>query len=124
MGANQVGKSTHPKALKAIAGSLDVIISTVSADLDWGVYIEALQPKGRLHFVGVSPSPISTHVFPLIAGQKSISATPLGSPATTAIMLDFTRSQASNPSSKRTHPARSTKRWITFAMGNLATASY
>lgn len=97
MGANQVVNSTDPEALKAIAGSLDVIISTVSADLDWGVYIEALRPKGRLHFVGVSPSPISTHVFPLIAGQKSISATPLGSPATTAIMLDFTRRHSIEP---------------------------
>jgi uncharacterized zinc-type alcohol dehydrogenase-like protein len=97
MGANQVVNSTDPEALKAIAGSLDVIISTVSADLDWSVYIEALRPKGRLHFVGVAPSPISTHVFPLIAGQKSISATPLGSPATTATMLDFTRRHSIEP---------------------------
>jgi len=97
MGANHVVNSRDPEALKAVAGSLDVIISTASADLDWGTYIETLRPKGRLHFVGVAPSPISTHVFPLIAGQKSISATPLGSPATTARMLDFTRRHSLEP---------------------------
>jgi uncharacterized zinc-type alcohol dehydrogenase-like protein len=67
-----------------------MILSTVSADLDWSVYIHALRPQGKLHFVGVAPSPVGSHVFPLIAGQKSISGTPLGSPATTRKMLDFT----------------------------------
>lgn len=97
MGANQVVNSRDPEALKAVASSLDVIISTVSADLDWGIYIEALRPKGRLHFVGVAPSPVSSHVFPLIAAQKSISATPLGSPATTITMLDFSRRHSIEP---------------------------
>ncbi|RZM75363.1 NADPH-dependent aldehyde reductase Ahr [Leptolyngbya iicbica] len=97
MGAHHVVNSRDPEALGAIANSLDAIISTVSADLDWSVYINALRPKGRLHFVGVAPSPISTHVFPLIAGQKSLSATPLGSPANTATMLDFTQRHSIEP---------------------------
>lgn len=97
MGADHVVNSTDPEALGAIANSLDTIISTVSADLDWSVYINALKPKGQLHFVGVAPSPISTHVFPLIAGQKSLSATPLGSPATTIKMLDFTQRHSIEP---------------------------
>jgi uncharacterized zinc-type alcohol dehydrogenase-like protein len=97
LGAHHVVNSKDPDALAAIASSLDVIISTVSADLDWSVYINALRPKGRLHFVGVAPSPISTHVFPLISGQKSISATPLGSPATTMTMLDFSQRHSIEP---------------------------
>ena len=39
--------------------------------------------------MGVVPNPISTQVFPLIQGQRSITASPLGSPTTTAKMLDF-----------------------------------
>jgi uncharacterized zinc-type alcohol dehydrogenase-like protein len=97
LGAHHVVNSKDPDALAAIASSLNVIISTVSADLDWSVYINALRPKGRLHFVGVAPSPISTHVFPLISGQKSISATPLGSPATTITMLDFSQRHSIEP---------------------------
>ena len=90
MGANHFVNSRDPQALEAIANSLDAIISTVSADLDWSTYIVALRPKGRLHFVGVAPNPISSQLFPLILGQKSISASPLGSPTTVARMLEFT----------------------------------
>ena len=97
MGAHHVVNSRDADALGAIAGSLDAIISTVSADLDWSVYLNALRPKGRLHFVGVPPSPISTHAFALIGGQKAISGTPLGSPATTATMLDFTQRHSIEP---------------------------
>ncbi len=89
LGANHVVNSRDPKALEAMTGTLDMIISTVSADLDWGLYISALRQKGRLHFVGVVPSAIQAYAFPLIAGQKSLSGSPLGSPATAARMLEF-----------------------------------
>jgi len=89
LGANHVVNSRDPKALEAVAGSFDMILSTVNADLDWGLYISALRQKGRLHFVGVVPSAIQAYAFPLIAGQKSISGSPLGSPATTVRMLEF-----------------------------------
>lgn len=64
-------------------------MSTANADLDWGAYIAALRPKGRLHFVGVVPNAIQAYAFSLITGQKSVSGSPLGSPATLAKMLDF-----------------------------------
>jgi len=89
LGADHFVNSRDPEALKALANSFDVILSTANADLDWATYITALRPKGRLHFVGVAPSPVSSHVFPMIAGQKMISASPLGSPATVAQMLEF-----------------------------------
>lgn len=66
-----------------------MIIVSANADLDWPGYVNTLRPRGRLHFVGVPPSPVSVPAFPLIGRQRSISATPLGSPATTAKMLDF-----------------------------------
>lgn len=89
MGANHFVNSRDPAALQSIANSFDVILSTVNADLDWSTYIAALRPKGRLHFVGVVPNPITSPIFPMILAQKSITASPLGSPATTAKMLDF-----------------------------------
>lgn len=89
LGAHHAVNSRDDAAMGALKGRLDTILVTANADLNWGAYIEALAPKGRLHFVGVPPSPIATHVFPLIMAQRSISATPLGSPATIANMLDF-----------------------------------
>jgi uncharacterized zinc-type alcohol dehydrogenase-like protein len=89
MGAHDFVNSRDANAVAQVANSFDMILSTVAADLDWSIYIDALRRKGRLHFVGVAPSPISTHVFPLLAGQKSLSASPLGSPATLGKMLEF-----------------------------------
>jgi alcohol/geraniol dehydrogenase (NADP+) len=89
LGANHFVNSRDANALKSVESSFDFIISTVNADLDWNIYIACLRPMGRLHFVGVTPNPISSNVFPLIMGQKSISGSPLGSPVTVAKMLDF-----------------------------------
>lgn len=89
MGAAQVVNSRDSKALAEIAGSLDVIISTVNVGLDWAAYLGALRPRGRLHLVGVITTPLELQVFSLMSHQKSISASPLGSPAMTAKMLEF-----------------------------------
>ncbi len=89
MGAHRVVHSRHTAQLKKLAGSLDVIISTVDADLDWDAYLAALAPRGRLHVVGIVPSPISVPAFSLIGGQASLSGSPTGAPATLRMMLDF-----------------------------------
>lgn len=89
MGAHHAIDSRDPEAISAIAGQLDLIISTVNVKLDWNTYLSTLKPKGRLHFVGATLDPLDIGVFPLILGQRSISGSPVGSPATIAKMLDF-----------------------------------
>jgi uncharacterized zinc-type alcohol dehydrogenase-like protein len=89
MGAHHVVNSRSDDDIANIAGTLDFIICTANVSLNWDAYVAALAPKGKLHVVGAIPEPIPTHVFPLLVGQKSISASPLGSPKTTADMLDF-----------------------------------
>ncbi|MDX2097654.1 MAG: NAD(P)-dependent alcohol dehydrogenase [Leptolyngbyaceae cyanobacterium bins.59] len=97
LGANHFINSKDAAALEAAANSFDFIISTVNADLDWGSYIAALRPKGRLHFVGVVPSAIQAQAFPIIIGQKSVSGSPLGSPATVSRMLEFSARHGIEP---------------------------
>jgi uncharacterized zinc-type alcohol dehydrogenase-like protein len=89
MGAHSVVNSRDDGQLDAVAGSLSFILSTVNVDLDWERYLAALAPKGRLHLVGVTPSPIPVVAFPMIGQQKSLSGSPLGSPATIRKMLEF-----------------------------------
>jgi len=88
-GANHFVNSSDSNSLEKIAGSLDFIISTVNVALDWPSYINVLRPKGRLHIVGAVMEPLSIPVFPLLFGQKSVSASPLGSPYATGVMLEF-----------------------------------
>ncbi|MBP6725068.1 MAG: alcohol dehydrogenase, partial [Halioglobus sp.] len=65
------------------------IISTVDVPLDWTNFLVTLKPRGRLHFVGIPLQPLDIPVIALLRGQKSVSASPVGSPAAIAAMLDF-----------------------------------
>jgi alcohol/geraniol dehydrogenase (NADP+) len=88
MGAHAVINTKSQADLKKAAGSFNLILSTVGAPIDLPSFIDALAPRGRFHTVGVLPE-VKTGAFPLIAGQKSISGSPSGAPATVAKMLDF-----------------------------------
>jgi uncharacterized zinc-type alcohol dehydrogenase-like protein len=63
----------------------------VNVKLDWNLYLSTLAPRGRLHFVGATLEPLDIGVFSLIGGQRSVSGSPVGSPATVAKMLDFAK---------------------------------
>lgn len=88
MGAHRFVNTRESKAMKEVAGSLDFIVSTINADQDWGVYLQALRPTGTLCFVGVPPSPVAIQAFPLIAGMRSVTGNPIGSPYRLKEMLD------------------------------------
>ena len=88
LGAHRFVNSRESKALKEVAGTLDLVLSTVNADQDWGTFVQALRPTGTLCFVGVPPSPVSVHAFPLISGLRSITGNPTGSPYRLREMLD------------------------------------
>jgi uncharacterized zinc-type alcohol dehydrogenase-like protein len=89
LGAHATVNSRDAAQLKKVAGSLDFVISTVNAGMDWSMYLNTLAPKGRLHFVGAALSPLGVTPVELLGGQKSISGSPLGSPATVMKMLEF-----------------------------------
>ncbi|MCH2157816.1 MAG: NAD(P)-dependent alcohol dehydrogenase [Oleiphilaceae bacterium] len=89
LGAHATINSSSAADLARAVGQFDFIISTVNVKLDWNAYIACLAPKGRLHFVGATTEPLDLAVFPLLMGQKSVSASPVGSPATIDQMLAF-----------------------------------
>jgi alcohol/geraniol dehydrogenase (NADP+) len=89
LGAHRSLNSRNPEELALAANSFDFILNTTNANLDWNTYIAALKPKGQLHTVGAVPEPMAMGAFPMILGQKSLSGSVLGSPATTDQMLHF-----------------------------------
>jgi uncharacterized zinc-type alcohol dehydrogenase-like protein len=88
-GANHVVSSTDSAAIRKLAGSLDLLISTVNARVVWDAMIGTLAPNGRLHVVGAVPEPIPITAFSLIMQQRSVSGSPSGSPVAIATTLDF-----------------------------------
>lgn len=97
LGAHNVVSSRDRAALKQLAGQFDFLLVTVNVALDWPLFVAALAPKGRLHFVGGVLEPIPLAAFSLIGGQKTLGGSPLGSPATTARMLEFCARHAIAP---------------------------
>lgn len=88
MGAHRVVNSRDSEELAKVAGSLDLILSTVNVALDWSSYLACLRPKGKLHVLGAVPEPIPVTTFEILQ-QKSVSSTATGSPTVVAKMLEF-----------------------------------
>jgi uncharacterized zinc-type alcohol dehydrogenase-like protein len=88
LGAHNFVNTRESKAMKEVAGTMDFVLNTANADQDWGVFVSALRPTGTLCFVGVPPSPVSVAAFPLIAGLRTITGSPIGSPHQLREMLD------------------------------------
>jgi len=88
-GANQIVPTDDAAGIKKLAGTFDLLISTVNVKLDWGAIIGMLAPNGRLHVVGAVLDPIPVAAFSLIMQQRSISGSPTASPVTIETMLNF-----------------------------------
>lgn len=89
LGAHRTVSSRDAKELAEEQGRFDFVLSTVNVKLDWNAYLASLKPRGRLHLVGATLDPLDVSAFPMIGGQRSISGSPVGSPATIAQMLEF-----------------------------------
>ncbi|MEO1437766.1 MAG: NAD(P)-dependent alcohol dehydrogenase [Bacteroidota bacterium] len=83
--------ATHDKdALKKMRGQLDMVLDTVNVELNWNAYLGTLKSKGILHIVGVAPE-VKARVGSLMGKQRSITASPTGSPTGIADMLKFVK---------------------------------
>jgi uncharacterized zinc-type alcohol dehydrogenase-like protein len=88
-GAHRFVVSTRSDAMKQVAGHFDILLSTVSADLDWPEWMNLLRQKGRLQIVGASPGNVSIPATTYVMGQKSVGGTVIGTRSSIREMLDF-----------------------------------
>jgi uncharacterized zinc-type alcohol dehydrogenase-like protein len=89
LGAHRVLDTRNDGELMKMANEFDFILNTTNVGLGWNGYVAALRPRGRLHTVGAVLEPMSLGALPFIMGQRSLSGSALGSPATVDTMLRF-----------------------------------
>lgn len=89
LGAHHVINSRDTAAMTQIAGSLDFILNTTNVTLDWAAFLNVLSPRGTFFNVGAVLEPMAIPAFSLIGGAKSVSGSPLGSPALARKMIRF-----------------------------------
>lgn len=97
LGANDTLNSRDLDTLQSAQGRFDLILSTVDVKLEWNAYLNTLKPKGRFHFLGAVLQSLDVNAMLLIAQQKTISGSPVGSPATIVKMLEFCQRHNINP---------------------------
>lgn len=89
MGAKHFFATSDQSTFKKLAGSFDLIINTVSADIDLNAYLSLLKTNGHMVLVGVPEKPMMIHPFPLIMGRRSLAGSLIGGIRETQEMLDF-----------------------------------
>jgi len=110
LGADHYYATSDPKTFEEVAGSFDLIVSTVSAPLDLSAYLSLLKTGGALVNVGVPEEPITFHPFALIGGNKILAGSMIGGIPKTQELLDFCAEHASARRSSGSPPPRSTRR--------------
>ncbi|WP_434449882.1 NAD(P)-dependent alcohol dehydrogenase [Lentzea sp. E54] len=89
LGAHDYRATSDPATFTELAGTFDVIVSTVSAPLDFGAYLGLLKTDGALVNVGAPEEPVSLNLFALLGGRKTLAGSMIGGIAETQEMLDF-----------------------------------
>ncbi|ALS28483.1 zinc-binding dehydrogenase [Paenibacillus sp. 32O-W] len=89
LGADHYFATSDPATFSALAGRFDLILNTVSANLDIDAYLSMLRVDGTLVNVGAPSQPDQYNVFSLIMHRRSIAGSLVGGIRETQEMLDF-----------------------------------
>jgi len=88
-GAKHYRATSERGTFKQLAGSFDLILNTVSANLNLDAYLGLLRVDGTLVTVGAPSAPDKVSAFSLIAGRRSLAGSSIGGMHDTQEMLDF-----------------------------------
>ncbi|MGA5035892.1 NAD(P)-dependent alcohol dehydrogenase [Streptomyces capoamus] len=89
LGADHYFATSDPKTFEELAGTFDLIVSTVSAPMDFGALLSLLRVDGALVNVGAPEEPIALNLFSVIGGRKTLAGSMIGGIRETQEMLDF-----------------------------------
>ncbi|WP_022870986.1 NAD(P)-dependent alcohol dehydrogenase [Yaniella halotolerans] len=88
-GASDYRATGEEGTLKALRGTFDLIINTVSADIDVDALLKTLKLDGTMVFVGLPENAQTFSVFSLTSQRRSLTGSNIGGIEETQEMLDF-----------------------------------
>jgi uncharacterized zinc-type alcohol dehydrogenase-like protein len=89
LGADEYYATSDPDTFGKLAGQFDLILNTVSANLELGSYLGLLKRDGTLVELGAPERPLEVPFFPLAGMRRSVSGSMIGGIPETQEMLDF-----------------------------------
>jgi len=103
LGASEYYATSDPETFTKLEGSFDLILNTVSANLDLDAYMNLLDVDGTLVELGMPEHAMVLAPAPLVSMRRSLSGSMIGGIAETQEMLDFLR-RARRAPRNRGHP--------------------
>lgn len=88
-GAKNFVVTKNQNEMDVLTNTFDLIINTVSVELDWNLYLGLLKRDSSMVLLGVPSKAPEVSAFSLIAGRKSLAGSLIGGIAETQEMLDF-----------------------------------
>ncbi|MFN8323273.1 MAG: NAD(P)-dependent alcohol dehydrogenase [Chitinophagales bacterium] len=89
LGAHHFALTSDAKTMNRLKNSFDFIINTISAQHDYGTYLQLLRTNGTMIVLGVPPVPSAVPAFNLIGKRRSIIGSLIGGIKETQEMLDY-----------------------------------
>lgn len=89
LGADHFYATSEADTFTKLAGHFDLIINTVSADIDWNQYLGLLKVDGTMVVVGIPEKEVPVGAFSLVMGRRSLAGSLIGGIKETQEMLDF-----------------------------------
>lgn len=89
LGADHYYDTSNQDTFAKLESTFDLIINTVSAEIDLNKYLSLLKTDATMVLIGVSPEPNSLLSPSLIFGRKNLSGSLIGGIKETQEMLDF-----------------------------------
>jgi uncharacterized zinc-type alcohol dehydrogenase-like protein len=89
MGADNFHATSDPETFKKLKGYFDLIINTLSIEIDWDQYLNLLALDGTMVVVGVPEKKTRIGAATLISSRRSLAGSVIGGIKETQEMLDF-----------------------------------
>jgi alcohol dehydrogenase (NADP+) len=89
LGASHYYATSDPDTFKKLRNSFDLILNTVSANLDLDQYLKLLDVDGTLVELGIPEHPMEVPAFAVALMRRSLAGSNIGGIAETQEMLDF-----------------------------------
>ncbi len=89
LGASDFAVTKDTDTFKRLAGCFDLILNTVSANVNYDAYLNLLKRDGNLVILGIPDGPLSLNAFGLMLKRRRVSASLIGGIRETQEMLDF-----------------------------------
>ena len=89
LGADHFYATSDPETFTNLKGTFDLIIQTVSAEMDWNQLLDLLKVDGTMVVVGLPSKKIPIAGFSLAARRHSLAGSTIGGIRETQEMLDF-----------------------------------